>query len=229
MNSSHKWLSAAMFCALIACGTAVDLIAQAKVAYVSTQAIRERLNDAIQGRQRIEAVTEEWKKELDEMQKNIDALETQIQNMRLIWSDTERKDKEKLLQKKRKERDDFANEKFGAGGEFDKFVEITYRNVELKISAAIKEVALTQGYDIVWDKSTQPMVYVNPRYDVTLDVMERLDIQVNDLREKYKKQLEEAPNNEEKTSKKKRRRSRTRRTDTNESDKDKTSNQEIPR
>jgi hypothetical protein len=90
--------------------------------------------------------------------------------------------------------------RFGPDGEFDKLVSDLYRPIEAKIFAAIQDVANSEGYDIVWDKSTQPLVYVNPRYDITVKVMERLGIPVDDLRAQQEEAVKNDPRNQEKES-----------------------------
>src|SRR5690606_38416663 len=114
------------------------------------------------------------------------------------WGDAERREKEEQLEKLRQEREVFAKQKFGPDGEFDRIVADMYRPVEEKIYAAIQDVANSDGYDIIWDKSTQPLVYVNPRYDITIKVMERLGIQVEDLKAQMEEAIKNDPRNQEK-------------------------------
>ncbi len=215
---------------------ATSAFAQTRVGYVASLVIRERFPEAQQVNQRIETVVGEWKKNLEERQTAIDNLQVEIQKNRLIWGDEERRQKEDQLQKLKTDREEFARLRFGPEGEFDRLVSELYRPIEAKIFAAIQDVANSDGYDIIWDKSTQPLVYVNPRYDITVKVMERLGIPVDDLRAQQEEAVKNDPRNQEKestSSSRRRSRSRSRDTDKEQSKQDPVeqpaTDQEIPR
>lgn len=173
------------------------MMGQTKVGYVSTDVIRERYPDAQQADQRIKTMTDEWKKEIEDRRAEIENLRDEIQKRRLIWSDDERSQKDATLQKKIDELDAFSRGKFGPEGEFDRLVRDIYRPIEEKISAAVEAVSRADGYDIIWDKSTHNLLYVNPRYDITVAVMERLEIPVEDLKAQQEELLKNAPAEQE--------------------------------
>lgn len=238
MNSISRYAGLLCTLCLIAIvASSVSLSAQTRVGYVASQVIRERFGEAQQANQRIESIVGEWKKELEQKQTTIDELEMEIRKKRLIWGDEERKNKESSLETMRSEREAFAKQKFGPDGDFDKMVSNMYKPIEEKIFAAIQDVANSEGYDIIWDKSTQPLVYVNPRYDITIKVMERLGIPVEDLKAQQQEAIDNDPRNKDKETSTKRRRSRSRRnsnedkTDSNTQQEDKVEkeeHQEIP-
>jgi len=164
-----------------------------KVGYVATDLIRQRFPEAQKVDQRIMQIAKEWKHQIERQRQEIRSLEEEIQKNRLIWSAAERKQKEQELAKKKQALEQEIERKFGVGGEFDQLVKKLMKPVEEKIAAAIKETAEARGYDIIWDKSQQPLLYTNPRYDITIEVMERLGINVEDLKAEFEKLLEKAP------------------------------------
>lgn len=212
MNSISRYASFLCTLCLMVVASA-SLCAQTRVGYVASQVIRERFGEAQQANQRIENIVNEWKKELEQKQTTIDELQAEIRKKRLIWGDEERKNKESSLETLRSERESFAKQKFGPDGAFDKMVADMYKPIEEKIFAAIQDVANSEGYDIVWDKSTQPLVYVNPRYDITVKVMERLGIPVEDLKVQQQEAIDNDPRNAKEKTTSKRRRSRSRNND----------------
>lgn len=190
----------ALFCV---CALPVAAIAQARVGYVATSIIRERFPEAQQANQRIAGLTNDWKKELDDRQNELDRMDEEMRKKRLLWSDEERKQKEEIIAKKRSEREEFAKKKLAPGGEFDAKVTEILRPIEAKIYAAINEVAVNEGYDVIWDKSTNPLVYVNPKYDMTVRVLERLGTQAQDLKDQQKTAIESDTRNKESDQKRK--------------------------
>lgn len=184
-----------------------------KIGYVSTDAIRKSYESNKQAEERLNALVEEWKAELAQRQRDIDELDLEIRKNRLIWSDQERQTKEKEIEEKRRERDQFARMKFEPGGEHDQQAEKLFNAIWNKIYATIQKVAAVEGYDIVWDKSVQPLVYVNAKYDITVKVMKELGIDADDLERKQKDVVDSDPRNK-RAEEPRRRRSRTRSKDT---------------
>ncbi len=170
------------------------LIAQ-KIAYVSTDFIRSQYESAKMAEERLSSYVDEWKSDMAQKQRDIDELEVEIRKNRLIWSEQERLAKEKEIDEKRRERDQFARMKFEPGGEYDQNAEELMQAIWKKIYTAIQKVAAADGYDIVWDKSVQPLVYVNAKYDITAKVMKELGIDAGDLEAKQKEAIEGDPRN----------------------------------
>lgn len=161
-----------------------------KVGYVATQAVRDRFAEYKLAQQRIEEIATGWKRELDELNAAITTLEQELQKKRLVLSDAERRERDSLLVVKRRERDEFVRKKFNAGGEFDTVATNYLRPIEAKINAAVQDVAAVDGYDIVLDKATSPILVANPRYDITVKVMEKLNIFAEDLKQKQQEAIE---------------------------------------
>ncbi|NQW30535.1 MAG: OmpH family outer membrane protein [Ignavibacteria bacterium] len=181
-----------------------------KVGYVSSDAIRTAYEPNRQAEERLNALVTEWKGELAQRQRDVDELEIEMKKNRLIWSDAERQQKDRELEDKRSDRDKFAREKFEPGGEHDKVAEGLFKAIWDKIYFGIQKVAAAEGYDMVWDKSVQPLVYVNAKYDITVKVMKELGIDADDLERKQKLVVEGDPRNqraEEPRKRKSRRRS----------------------
>jgi len=172
-----------------------------KVGYIASQVIRERWQDMQQAQQRIQSMVDDWKREIATMQKQIEEMELDFKKNRLIWSAEERQEKEELLKKKRLEREDFAKKKFEPNGEYDQQATAILKPVEEKLFTVVQEVSASEGYDIVLDKTTMPIPYVNPKYDLTVKVLKKLNIPADDLEEKQKKAIEDDPRNKKDTKK----------------------------
>ncbi len=202
-----------------------------KVGYIASQVIRERWQDMIQATQRIQSLVDDWKRELTQMQQQIDDLDLEIKKNRLIWSNEERSAKEAELQKKKAAREDFAHKKFDPNGEYDTQTQAIMKPVEEKLYLATQDVAASEGFDIVFDKTTVPIPYANPKFDITVKVMKKLNIPADDLEEKQKKAIEDDPKNkkdrEQPQTPRKRSRTQTESNDTYKPNDQQ--NQEIPR
>lgn len=167
-----------------------------KIGYFSSKGVLERLPESAQIEQQIRSTWEEWERELDLKKKEIQELEIEIRNNRLIWSDGERIEKDKELVRKKEERDAFAKIKFSPSGEVDKLPTTLYKPLVEKVYAAVQKVSNSKGFDLIFDKSTHQMAYVNPKFDITIFILEELGVDVSEDLDKLKKAIEADPRNQ---------------------------------
>ncbi len=182
-----------------------------KVGFISSKMVRNKFSEAKQADQRIQSIVEEWNRELEDMQKQIEDLEFEIKKNRLIWSDEERFEKEKELKQLIGDRRSYAQAKFEPSGEYDIIVKQLMTPVEVKIYAAVQKVASDEGYDLILDQSIQPIPYTNYKYDLTVKVLRELGVDVDEMEKELQKKIAKDPRNKKKKSKrpgKRRRRSR---------------------
>lgn len=186
-----------------------SLLAQ-KVGFISSDVIRNNFPEAKQAEQRVQSIVEEWKRELDFQQKEIDALEFEVQKNRLVWSDQEKTEKEKELEDKKTNRKAFAKTKFESGGEYDNVVKSIMTPVEQKIYGSVQQVASDEGYDFIFDQNAQPIPYLNFKYDLTVKVLRKLGVDVDELEKQLQTKIDTDPRNQKKESFQPRKKSRTR-------------------
>ncbi|MFH1049720.1 MAG: OmpH family outer membrane protein [bacterium] len=198
--------------------SALTLKAQ-KVGFISSDDIRKNFPEARQADQRLQSIVEEWKRELQSIEENIRILEDEIKKNRLVWSDEERTTNESELNELKKLQKTFAKDKFEVDGEYDKAVQMLMQKIEEKIYAATQDVAANEGYDIVFDKSVQPLPYVNFKYDLTVKVLRKLGVDTKKLEEELDAKITKDPRNQQSESKqapsKRRSKSRSRGSETN--------------
>jgi len=184
---------------IIFCATllfAMSVKAQ-KVGFVSSDDIRKNFPEARQADQRLQSIVEEWKRELQSIDDNIRILEDEIKKNRLVWTDDERSTNENELNELKKLQKTYAKDKFEVGGEYDKAVQMLMKKIEEKIYAATQEVAANEGYDIVFDKSVQPLPYVNFKYDLTVKVLRKLGVDTKKLEEELDAKITKDPRNQQ--------------------------------
>lgn len=175
-----------------------SLLFAQRVAFIASDIIREKFPEAKQADQRIRSIVDEWKRELEEFDQRIENLRFEISKNRLVWSDEERRLKEKELLDLNTQKLTYSRKKFEPGGEYDYVVKTILQPIEEKISASIQKVAAENGFDIIWDKSTQPLAYVNYKYDLTLKVLRELGIDVSQMEKELEEKISKDPRNQQK-------------------------------
>jgi len=180
-----------------------------RVAFINSNMIRSKFPESQQAEQRIRSFVDEWKREISIMQKNIDNLEFEISKNRLIWTEEEKGNKEKELRELREQNDGYAKAKFSPNGEYDMIVRQIILPVDQKIAAAVQKVANQKNFDIVFDQSVQPLAYVNFKFDLTLDVLKELGVDVGEMEKELQEKIQKDPANQKKETVQPRRVSRT--------------------
>jgi outer membrane protein len=198
-------------CIIILVISAVNIYSQQRIGFIASDVIREKFPEAQLAEQRLQSNVEEWKRQIEQYQIKIHNLELKIKRNRLIWTDSERMQREEELKNLKTKKTTYAQEQFEPGGEYDKMVKTIWEPIELKIFAAVRSIAAENSYDFVIDKSLQPVPYTNYKYDLTVKVLKRLGVDTAQLEAELKKKIEADPRNKVKESKQrqsKRRRSR---------------------
>jgi len=203
-----------------------DMFGQ-KVAFVVSDVIRDNFPEARQAEQRLKSIVDDWKHELEGLDRQIETLKQDIAKNRLIWSDEEKATKEKELADANITRLEFSRRKFEPGGEYDQVVKAMMKPVEEKIYATVQQVAADESFDIVLDKSVHALPYGNAKYDLTVKVLRKLGVNVEQLEAELQEKIKKDPNNQKKESKQSTgRRTKSRSRSSSDTDIEKDNNQE---
>ncbi len=167
-----------------------------RVGFIASDVIRDKFPEAKQAEQRVRSVVEDWKRDIEDLEKRIENLKFEINKNRLIWTEEEKKQKEKELEDLNTQLLVFSRKKFEPGGEYDLIVKTIMQPVEEKIYAAVQKVAAENGFDIIWDKSTSPLAYVNYKYDLTLKVLRELGVDVSQMEKELQEKIAKDPRNQ---------------------------------
>lgn len=148
---------------------------QAKIGWINSAAIMEKLPEAQDAQHQIDNLIADWQAELAKIQNEWQKKYEEYDKKKLIMTDQLRVQSEKELQDLDKRIADYRNKKFGQNGElFTKQNELM-KPVQNKIFKVISDIAKEDDYDYIFDKSGDILLmYTNEKYDLTARVFERL-------------------------------------------------------
>ncbi len=165
-------------------GTSAAHAQPTRVAYIDAGKILDLMPEATDAKARLEQLTRAWTKQATDMQNEIDRKQAEFDRRKLIMTDAERNADELDLSNLRKQHEEFLHKKFDAnGGELFQQEAQQMQPAYKRLSQAIKEVALDDGYDYVIDRSSKDVVllYTNSKFDITQEVAQKLGIQTGIL------------------------------------------------
>jgi outer membrane protein len=152
-------------------------LGQAKIGFVSTEAIMKQLPDAQDAQKQLDALVVQWQGELNKMQQDWQSKLDEYDQRKLIMTEQRRADTERELRDLDQKIADYRNKKFGQNGELFAKQNELMKPVQDRVFKAIQDVALEEGYDYVFDKSGQILLmYANPKFDLTPKVLAKLNI-----------------------------------------------------
>ncbi len=152
--------------------------AQLKIGYVDSDTIMDKLPDAQDARQKLDAQIKEWQDELNKLEDNWKQKYDDYQKRKLIMTDQTRAETEAELVKLEKDVADYREKKFGTNGELFQKQDELMHPVQNRIFNAIQEVAKDEDLDFVFDRSGDVMLlYAKDQYDLTQKVLDKLKVE----------------------------------------------------
>jgi len=149
--------------------------AQAKIGWINSASIMEKLPEAQDAQHQIDKFVADWQEELAKMQNDWQRKFEEYDKKKLIMTDQLRAQSEKELQDLDKKIAEYRTKKFGQSGElFTKQNELM-KPIQNKIFKVIQDIANEEDYDYILDKSGDILLmYSNDKYDLTTKVFERV-------------------------------------------------------
>lgn len=146
-----------------------------KIAFVDTEYILSNIPSYKAAQDELETQAAEWQAEVEAMYKEIEKMYREYQAEKVLLTQEMKIRREEEIIKKEREVKQLQNEYFGSEGMLFKKREDKIGPIQEEVYNALKEIANENGYAGVFDAAGGPTVlYTNPRYDISDDVLERL-------------------------------------------------------
>jgi outer membrane protein len=151
--------------------------AQLKIGYIDSDAIMDNLPDVLDARQKLDAVIQEWQAELNKLEADWKAKYDDYEKRKLIMTDQTRAETEAALVQMETQIAQYREKKFGTNGELFQKQDELMKPVQNKIFVALKEIAVQDDYDYVFDRSGDIMIlFAKEKYDLTSQVLDKLKL-----------------------------------------------------
>ena len=156
----------------------IPSFAQLKIGYVDSNTIMDKLPDAQDARQKLDALVRDWQAELNKKEAQWKAKYDDYEKRKLIMTDQTRSEMETELMNMEKEISDYREKKFGTNGELFQKQDELMKPVQNKIFNAIQDIAQDEDLDFVFDRSGDVMLlYAKEEYDITNKVLDKLKLE----------------------------------------------------
>jgi len=150
-----------------------------RFAYIDTEYMLDMLPEYRSAQKQLDALSEQWEKELTEKQTEIDKLIRDFQAEMVLLTEELKKKREAEIKIKETELKDFRNKKFGYEGDLFKKRAELIKPIQDKVFEACQKIAKANALDFIFAKSTEMiMLYSNAKYDKSDEVLQELGVSV---------------------------------------------------
>ncbi len=146
-----------------------------KFAFVDTDFILKKIPSYRSAQEQLDRIASQYQKEIEEKYAEIDKLYKAFQAEKvLLTEEMKNKREEDIIQRERSVKD-LQMKYFGREGLLFKKREELVKPLQDQVFNAVKEIATEGGFAIIFDSASSPnMIYTNPRYDKSDEVLKKL-------------------------------------------------------
>lgn len=150
--------------------------AQSKIGYIDSKKIIDKMQESKDAKQRLDNLVNDWQTELTRLQDSLKTYKEDYERKKLILTDALKTQFEGNIKTLESAITNYKVQKFGDAGEYYLKQTEFMKPVQDRIFKAIETVAKEDGYDYIFDKSSEILLlYVNEKYDVTPKVLKILE------------------------------------------------------
>jgi len=148
-----------------------------RFAFVDSDYILKHIPEYAAAQKQLASLSDQWQKEVDNRFQEIDRLYKSFEADKVLMTADMKKRRQAEITDKEKLVKDFQRQKFGPDGELAKKSTALIKPIQDRLTKAIQAVAESENLDMVFDKNSEViMLYANPRYDKSADVVTRLGL-----------------------------------------------------
>jgi outer membrane protein len=157
------------------CCFAVVMIHAQKFAYVDSQYILDNLPEFTEAQAQLDELSSQWQKEIEAKFADVDKMYKDYQTQSVLLPEDMKKKKEQEIVDKEKEAKGLQKQRFGVDGDLFKKRQELVKPIQEKVYNAIQDIATNNNYMVIFDKAgSLTMLYVNPKYDLSDEVLDNL-------------------------------------------------------
>ncbi len=148
-----------------------------RFAYVDSDYILKHMPEFASAQRQLEAMSAQWQKDVDAKYQEIDRLYKAYQADEVLMTPDMKKRRQAEIDDKQKSAKEFQRQKFGPDGELAQKSNEIIKPIQEKMMKAIQAVAESDDIDMMFDANSEvKMLYANPRYNKSADVIIKLGL-----------------------------------------------------
>jgi len=146
-----------------------------KYAYVDTEYILNNIPSYAAAQEKLDQLSQGWEGEVAGIYAEVEQMYKDYQNDVVLLSREAKVKREEAIINREREAKELQNTYFGVDGELFKKREELIKPIQDDIYNAVKEIAVEGAYAVIFDtSSSMNMLYTNPKFDISDEVLKKL-------------------------------------------------------
>ncbi|KPP95997.1 MAG: outer membrane protein [Bacteroidetes bacterium HLUCCA01] len=174
----------AVLIAMVLIGSVIPVQLQAqnqKIGFIDSEFILSRMPEYAGLEQRLRALSDGWREEIEEMEREIDRLEQEFTAREILYTDEVRQQRLNEIEAKKNAMNQFINARYGPEGEYFRQQQQILEPLQRRIMEAVEVVAGRDNFDFVFDRSGDFLfLYTSSQWNLSEDVLLEMGIQINE-------------------------------------------------
>lgn len=152
-----------------------------KFAYIDTEYIFENIPEYKEAQKQLDGLSKQWQEQIERKYEAIDKMYQDYQAEEILLTEQMKSKRREEIILAEQDAKEFQKSKFGVEGELFKKRQELVKPIQEKIYTAVQETANLGQYSVIFDKASgATMVYSNPRYDKSDDILKRMGYKPGD-------------------------------------------------
>lgn len=148
-----------------------------RYAIIDTKYILDKMPEYTAAQKSLDEIAAGWQKEIDALDGELKQMYRNFDAEQVMLSDDLKKKREDQLFMKEKTLRDLQRQRFGFEGDLFKRRQELIKPVQDKVYNAVKNLAVTRGYDFILDKSEGiTVIFADPKLEKSDDVLKELGV-----------------------------------------------------
>jgi outer membrane protein len=146
-----------------------------KYAFVDTEYILNRIPSYKAAQDQLDKQAEDWQTEIETMYDEIEKMYKDFQSEKVLLTEDMQVRREEEIVNREKEVKELQQKYFGRDGSLFKKRQELIKPIQDEVYKAVKEIATEGNFAVIFDTASGAnMLYTNPKYDKSDDVLEKL-------------------------------------------------------
>lgn len=156
-------------------GLSLSLNAQ-RFAYVDTDYILQNLSQYNQAQRTLQSQTQQWNQEIQNRQEALAKKQADFLNEKVLLTDEQIAKEQSEIDEEYKAIQELQEQRYGQDGDLVRLRRSLVKPIQDQVWIAIKQVAEKRNYSFIFDKGSDLiMVYTDPKFDISREVLLTLD------------------------------------------------------
>ena len=152
-----------------------------KFAYVDTDYILGKMPSYNSAQKQINDLSDQWQKEIDDIFAVVDRMYKDYLAEKPLLTPAQKNAREQAIVDKENEAKNLQQKRFGVDGDLFKKRQELIKPIQDRVYEAVKKVAKDNALDFIFDKASGVvMLYSNPKYDKSDEVLDELGVALKD-------------------------------------------------